>query len=215
MAKYKTITSPKGTAIYPALETPDTKFADSKSPDGVFKTKLRVNAAEGAEYAKQIDAEIDACVAHHKAAGVKNVKRADPPYSIDEETGDYIFTYKVDAFITDKDSGEKRSRKPVLFNAEGQPVTGKLNIGGGSVLKIAACIYRWVKYTTKNGAGVTLQPVGVQVIDLKAFGGNRDAAAFGFGTEEGFAGNGAAVPAGDREEEDEAQDNEGSDGSAF
>jgi hypothetical protein len=72
--------------------------------------------------------------------------------------------------------GELFSRQPKMFDASGQAVTE--NIGGGSKLKVAVVPYFW--YTASLGAGITLQPKAVQILDLVTWSSGGTAEAYGF-----------------------------------
>jgi hypothetical protein len=82
-----------------------------------------------------------------------------------------------------KETGEEYSRKPTLFDAAGKEED--VNIGGGSKLKVAVVPYCW--YTASLGAGITLQPKAVQVLDLVTWGDGGSAQAYGFDVSEATA----------------------------
>jgi hypothetical protein len=82
---------------------------------------------------------------------------------------------KVKATGKSKD-GETYTRQPKLFDASGQ-ITNE-NIGGGSKLKVAVVPYFW--YTASLGAGITLQPKAVQILDLVTWSSGGTAEAYGF-----------------------------------
>jgi len=52
------------------------------------------------------------------------------------------------------------------------------NVGGGSKLKVAVVPYFW--YTASLGAGITLQPKAVQILDLVTWSSGGSAEAYGF-----------------------------------
>jgi hypothetical protein len=80
--------------------------------------------------------------------------------------------------------GEKSFAQPKLFGSDGQPITD--NIGGGSQIKVAVVPYCW--YTASDlGAGITLQPKAVQVLDLVTWGDGGSAQAYGFDVSEATA----------------------------
>jgi hypothetical protein len=89
---------------------------------------------------------------------------------------------KVKAMGKNKE-GETFSRQPKLFGADGQPL--EANIGGGSKLKVAVIPYCW--YTASLGAGITLQPKAVQVLDLVTWGDGGSAVSYGFDVTESAA----------------------------
>jgi hypothetical protein len=72
--------------------------------------------------------------------------------------------------------GELFSRQPKMFDVSGKAVTE--NIGGGSKLKAAVVPYFW--YTASLGAGITLQPKAIQILDLQTWSSGGSAEAYGF-----------------------------------
>lgn len=193
--------TPKGVASWPRLHEPDVKF----KTEGEYSVKLRLSGAAAAELATIIDG---ACDAAHEAARKqiaeakakeKNPKkraeikeRSDVPYKElyenDEPTGDYEFNFKMKASGVSKKTGKPWTRKPAVFNAKGKPMADeeKAKIGGGSIIKVAYEISPF--YTAALGAGVSLRLDAVQVLEIKSFQ-SRDAAAFGFGEEDGYDGS--------------------------
>jgi hypothetical protein len=169
-----TITTPVGIARYPSLNKPDTKFDEV----GVYKVNLEMSA-EGAEpFLSQVESLLAEFVAQKKTELKKDkLKMHQAPW--EENDGQVQLKLKVKALGKDK-AGETYSRAPKLFNASGEVITD--NIGGGSKLKVAVVPYCW--YTASLGAGVTLQPKAVQVLELVTWGDGGSAAAYGFDVEE-------------------------------
>lgn len=162
----KTMLSPMGTAVYPSLNTPDTKF----DADGVYKTDLRLDPEAGATFAAQIDelmAQSEAKALEEK--GTKKVKVANPPYRIDEETGDYLFRFKTKAAGTSRRTGEKWARTVPLVDAQRQPCPGA-RVGGGSEIVVA--FEPNLYFVAAVGAGVSLKIKAVQIVNLVEWGGN-------------------------------------------
>jgi hypothetical protein len=193
--------SPKGVAIFPYLNKPDTKW----KPEGEFKTKQRIPTDEAEDLIAiiekaQEEAKAEAMVKAKAKNKTKMVKAADLPFSAElddseEETGNTLFNFKSTASGTTK-AGKAWSRKLALFDAKGKPF--KKDIYGGSTLIIAFTAEPWVN--PKFEYGVKLQMEAVQVIDLVSTGGGavRSASAYGFGQEEGYEDSG----------EDESSDDE-------
>lgn len=199
----QTITSPKGIAVYPHLNTPDTKF----DPVGHFKVDLRVPASEGgAEFAAQIDAMIEAQYeAVLEETGKKKVKRSNEPYTIDEDTGDYIFKFKSKAGGVTK-AGEKWTRRMTLVDANLQPCPGA-KVGGGSEIIVATEPFPY--YTAAIGCGVSLRIKAVQVVTLREWGQSTEG--LGFEAVDGFTATpeqaSAFVPSADESaDEDDDED---------
>jgi hypothetical protein len=219
--------TPKGTAIYPKLDKPDTKF----DADGVYEVKLKFDpaatdgvigktSATWAEIVEKAEAVRDEFLATTKkelAAGdgkqklkAKNITALDfgNEQDVDDdgnETGLVLVKAKMKASGVSKKDGKPWARKPTLFDSKGKPLPANAPpIWGGSQLKVAAevCPY----YNAKdNVVGITLRLNAVQVIELVS-GQGRTASAFGFGEEEGgytaeeeqsFNAGGDAADAGD------------------
>jgi hypothetical protein len=126
-------TSPRGVAVYPHLTSPDTKFKD----EGEFHTKLRVPADAAAATVKQIDAEIAKIAAEtKKEKKLKTVKMSPAPYSVDDETGDVTFTFKMKASGISKKTNKPWERTPTFFDAKGNVLVEAPKIGGGSTLRV-------------------------------------------------------------------------------
>lgn len=177
MAK-KTITTPIGVAVYPRVERADTKFDKA----GVYSVKLRLSSAEGGPIIKMIEHGIDTAVASAKEKNPgKKVKRADAPYSVDDDSGDYLINFKLKASGKTKE-GKEFTQKVSVFDAKGKPFLNS-KIGGGSRIRVGFEMGEF--YTALIGAGVTLRLRAVQVIDYTEYNGG-DAKSYGFGEEDGF-----------------------------
>lgn len=131
--------TPKGIAVYPWLNKPDTKFGDK------FKTGLRVSPKEAEELIAAIKS------ANQEAHGAK-ASSARVPYKTDEETGEIIFRLQS-------------KYQPKLVDSAGQviaPATAPM-IWGGSTLRVKGAIKT---YDTGGNIGTSLQIQAVQVVDL-------------------------------------------------
>lgn len=186
--------SPKGLFSYPKLTEPDTKFKE----EGEYSVNLILD--KDTPEAKKLMAQVDKAAAESLAeakAKAKNAAEARKwetkylPYNDveDEETGEPTGQIKVKftmkASGVSKKTGKPWTRKPALFDAKGKPITGDVNIGGGTIGKIS---YEIVPYspTTQVGASVKLALEAVQIIELREWG-ERSADSYGFGEEEGYA----------------------------
>lgn len=183
--------TPVMTAVWPHLHAPDTKF----NAGGVYSTKgTPVDSNAGAKLAAEIDAAIDASVEEAKKDPKnkgKKIKRADAPYSLNEETGEYTFNFKLNATGTKKD-GTTFTQAPALFDGKGNKIPAGVRIGGGSQIVVAYEISSF--FTPLVGAGVTVRLKACQVLKLEQFGGN--ASAFGFETtDDGFDASGMEAEA--------------------
>jgi hypothetical protein len=170
----KTITTPVGIARYPHLNRPDKKFSEV----GEFKVNLELPSDEAEPFVKQVEALFAEFVAAKKTELKKDkLKLHAAPW--EENDGVIMLRLRVKAVGKSKE-GEEFSRAPKLFNASGEIITD--NIGGGSKLKVAVVPYFW--YTASLGAGITLQPKAIQVLDLVTWGDGGSASAYGFNVVE-------------------------------
>lgn len=200
-----------GVAIYPYLTKPDTKF----NADGEYKVKLRLNPdsmirdVQGREIADVqtfLDDMMLKAVEKAKQENKGRIKEGDPPYIIDDETGDLLVNFKLKAQVRTKE-GSTFSQKPALFDAKGKPITPE-SIWGGSKIKVSFEVVPY--YTRIVGAGVTLRLRAVQVLELVTGGSGGSAESFGFGEEEGYEAGDEAANAGFAEaDEDEVEYEDG------
>lgn len=178
--------TPAGTAQYPRLNKPDTKF----KADGEYKVTLVLDAATAEPLIEQIDAAMAESLVkarRENPAKAKTIKGAsDKPYKIEtdndgNETGNYKFNFKMSAKVTKRD-GTSYEQKPAVFDAKLRPIPATVNVGGGSTVRVKFEMYRF--YTALVGAGVSLRLLAVQILDLVEYSRNG---AEGFGEEEGYA----------------------------
>ena len=174
----KTLTTPAGIARFPSLNRPDTKFSEV----GVYKVNLELSAADAEPFIKQAEA-LFAEFLEDKKRELKKDKLKLHAAPWEENDGLVQLKLKVPAMGKNKETGEEYSRKPTLFDAAGKEED--VNIGGGSKLKVAVVPYCW--YTASLGAGITLQPKAVQVLDLVTWGDGGSAQAYGFDVSESAA----------------------------
>jgi hypothetical protein len=142
MANQNKFVSPKGTAQYPWLTKPDTKFSE----EGVFKVSLAIPEAEGKAFAK---AAQDAFVAEY---GQAKLAKAHMPFKKDEN-GNLVFNFKS-------------KLKPRLYDSAGKPITEDVSVGGGSILKVSGA---FGPYNKGVNTGVALYLNAVQIISLVEF----------------------------------------------
>jgi hypothetical protein len=179
-AKLERYVTPTGIAQYPHLTKPDTKF----NPDGEYKVNLELSDPDAiATITSFLDEQTANAIQKAKEENKgKKIKESDPPYTVDEETGKCVVRFKLKAKVTPK-TGEGWAQKPALFDAKGAPITGSINIGGGTKMKVS---YECVPYYTAiAGAGVSLRVRAVQILELVEYG-SAGAGAFGFGEEDGY-----------------------------
>lgn len=178
-----TFTTPKGRAVWPKLSEPDTKW----NADGEYSVTLAVPLKDAQGLMTQIDEVWDENYAYAKAENKKARESVHRPYSAEEdedgnETGNILFKFKMKARVKSRATGKEIELTPKLFDATGAPCPG-VNVGGGSTIRVNAKARGY--YTGSIGAGVSLSLYGVQILDLKSFGG-ATAAEMGFDKEDGY-----------------------------
>ena len=180
--------TPIGTAVYPRLKTPDTKFDEL----GIYKADIAIPLVD----AEPLMAQLQAL---HKAHTGKAAAVADNTmWTVENDdsgqpTGRVIFKLRVKNRLNKK--GELWDRRPKLFDAALKPVD--VNPWGGSKLVVSFDVYEWIAGVKK---GVSLQPVGVQIIELVSGEGGADASAMGFKAAAGYTAPVATSYDGDEEE---------------
>lgn len=157
-----------------AIEKPSTKFNE----DGTYSCKLVFSGKSAKIMKDKIDGYMAAAKAETRAKG-----NAAAPYKIVGKT--LVVNFKNKAVIK-KRTGETINVMIRLFDAKNKEVSEPMGIGVGSKVKIAYTVYSWSN-PSQGGAGITLQPAMVQVIDLvkASFGGGSEGSPFG--EEEGYA----------------------------
>jgi len=178
---YIGVVTPAGTAIYPHLTQPDTKF----NAMGEYKVSLAIDEVEAAPLIESIEQATKQ--AEKLIPQGKRPKMAEPPYfnELDDqgqETGRVVFKFKMKAKINTKD-GRTIEMSPKLFDAQGTLVNDVDSIWGGSTLRVSADLVPY--YVATTGAGVSARLKAVQIIELKT-GGGSNAESFGFEATEGF-----------------------------
>lgn len=182
MADKITLTTPKGIAVFPALIRADTKFDEL----GQYKCDLRVPVQEAQGFIKKIE---EVYRDHIGKAHPKNPETGNKNalYSVERDddgnaTGNIILKIRVKNKL--RKDGEVWDRRPKLFDAKLKPITGVKSIWGGTEMKVSVEVYCWNNGTTK---GVSLQPLGVQILKLvEGKGGDADGSSMGFEAEDGF-----------------------------
>jgi hypothetical protein len=177
--KFVRLTTPVGTAIYPRLTTPDTKF----DKDGVYSVDLELDSTNK-EAAAFIDTLKKAADEAYKATceskGGKKLKRADLP--VKDGEGDMVrIKFKLKA----KAGNEEKSwsQKPTLFDSSGMAIQTPPNVGSGSRIKVAFEVVPF--FTAMVGAGVSLRMKAVQILDLKEYTPGDNFDAYGFKADPG------------------------------
>jgi len=189
--------SPKGEAYFPKLDEPDTAF----NVDGEYKIGLILDEEAGERFLEYLNSKRDEAVAlvtdqaeagerDIKPAKLKKLGAADVSCKMQEdaegeETGSYIFNFKMKAKVTSKKTGKVFEFRPGVFDAKRNVIDPAVTpIWGGSTVRIA---YELAPYYTPkdNAAGVSMRLEAVQVLERQG-PGERNAQSYGFDEEDGF-----------------------------
>lgn len=203
------LTSPAGVAIFPHLQTPDTKFKD----EGEYRVRLKLGPENGA-FLDRIRAESERCFEEEKAkllAGDGKAKAAAKALQlgcpitpeVDEdgnETGSFLVSFKRNAVQKTRRDGKVVKETDVIipiFDGAGNRIPPNVEVWGGSTIRVSFFVGSYYAAAAKS-AGATLKILAVQVIDLVTKGGGK-AEDFGFETD-GDAVVQSPAPAADADE---------------
>jgi len=180
--------SPKGVAVFPRLNEPDFKW---KPEAGQYSTKIRLPKEEAEAFLAKFQVMADDIYTQTLAAtkGKKDkkgklieVENAGLPFAVETdkegtETGSLLIAFTANASYIDKITKVKKEIKPGIYDSQGKPTN--VQVGGGSILKVA---FQPMPYYNEGAGktGVSFRLEGVQVVELRQFGGNLN-----FGVEEG------------------------------
>ena len=172
----KTISTPIGTAMYPKLTEPDTKF----NSDGVYSCKLILTKDDFEKFSAVIDPwfekEYERLV---KESGKKRLDRSQKlPLKLNDDNEYEVFAKQVAQRETSKGL---LKFDVALFDSQGKKINNPPNIGSGSKLRLGVEPSAW--FTPVMGVGYTLRLKAAQIIELKEFQGA--AGGFSFDAEEG------------------------------
>jgi len=185
--KYPILNTPKGVAVWPNLNAPDTKF----KPEGEYTARLAFdpNLPEVQKLITTLEKVRDELFEEFRAEKPAHKKFEVAPVFTEEldkegeETGRITINFKMKASGVSKKTNKPWTRKPTIFDSKGKEIKNPPTIGGGSVLRVACEL---------GGGGVPsakkfyLSPklVGVKLLELVTFG-SVTAAGCGFGEDEG------------------------------
>ena len=181
----KVITTPKGKAVWPRIDTPDTKFDE----DGVYSCKLHVSEGDFKAFEAIIKPKLDAAYKEECSRQGKDKIRmaASSPLRINDE-GDHEIYAKQKAKVHTKSKGTLEFTIAAV-DSQGKKIDMP-KIGSGSTLKMAVEVNTW--FVPSQGFGYTLRLRAVQVLDLIEYGGGDSS--FGFGAEaDGYVGSGESL----------------------
>ena len=203
----KKIVTPKGASEWAYLFSPDTKF----DADGAYRLNLKVPADKAAALCATLDDLVEEQWQKviEEQPKLKNKLQKVSPYEEDlndngDPTGDLVFKFKQKARVTAR-SGKVYEIKPKVFDAKGKPITQAINLGNGSIVKVAFEPSPYFVAATKS-VGVSLRGFDVQVIKIEEYGSGSSSV---FGQEEGYEYE--EIEAGedfDTEEEDLGEDDD-------
>lgn len=197
------ITSPRGVFAFPALDKPDYGTDEYPKPQGVFKVSLIMKKEDPATKAflaqlepvyKEAVASAEQQFAQLPVSSRKKhgEVKLNPLYvdrydrETEELTGEIEFRISMDSsgtFKTGPKSGEKWTRKPLLFDASGGRITDPPEIWGGTEGKVRVQLRPYFIAGTA-ACGVKLGLLAVQILSLVE-GGGQSADQLGFEPEEG------------------------------
>lgn len=159
------ITTGVGTAHYPHVHAPDTRFA-KKPEDAVYKCGIVLKGAD----AKRVLKTARSLIKKALSSGIASDPMKLPgEWDKDTET------------LTLKNC--KSQYAPALFDAAGEPLPEGLRLGGGSKVRLALNLK---VYEGFGNTGVTCYLNAVQVIEYVE-SSSGDATSFGFDATEGFS----------------------------
>lgn len=160
----------RGVAVYPALNTADTKFHDL----GMYKADVRVGLDEAKPIMERLGKIHLEWTGKEIKPGKTNLWVLDENDQ-GERTGTVTFRCKVKN-IRRKD-GQIWDRKPKQYDTQNNVINEQ--VWGGTEYVVGAEVYCWQAGADK---GVSLQPVAVQIIELVGPSGDSDT---GFDTMDG------------------------------
>ena len=195
--KYEAFVSPVGTAVFPYLITPDTRF----NSDGTYVVDLSLPKELAADFTSRLEGTLEKFFTTElnttqqttlARKPVFKVEYTRPDYTdaaegdaaeasrqaikdshVPEETGNVLFRLKMNAKFT-KRNGEIVEQHPIVVDAEsGERVTE--NVWTGSTLRVKGQIIPYINNAAQV-AGLSLRLKSVQVIDLVT--GSGDGAGF-------------------------------------
>jgi hypothetical protein len=166
--------TPKGTAVFPSLARPDTKFDEL----GMYKADLSVPLQEAKDLMGKLTEVFKRHTGKAPNANENTMWYKQTDKDTGEETGNVVFKIRVKNRMTK--SGQLWDRKPVLFDAALKPI--QVNPWGGTEMIVSMSVYAW---NAGGKMGVSLQPQAIQIINLVEGG----TSSHGFEVTEGFDGS--------------------------
>ena len=168
----------KGKAIYPHLRTPDMYEGN----DLGFTIRLMPSMEDAQKFEEFLRAELDKAASLPEFAGKKLNDRSALIGMGETQEGDTVFKFKTKSTYKTK-SGDIMNRVIPIYDSQGKPLSKNVDVGHGSIVKVAFSLHPY--YKTKTIKGLTLYLNAVQVLELVKRNDERGADAFGFGAVEG------------------------------
>ena len=177
--KLPTIVTPEGRTEWLKAFTPDYKFNEL----GEYGCTLIIENAAALPLMSTLDEFMTTSIANamDETGKSKDKIKTNPPYSINDETGDVSFKFKLKAKVQGRNGDFEQ--KPLVIDARKVPVTDEVPTWNGSRVRIGFQPVTY--YTGLVGAGVSLRMKIVQLIEALDGGGGSGAAS-GFDVEDGF-----------------------------
>jgi len=192
------ITTAIGTAQYPWVNTPSTKFV----PEGEYSCNIILTKQEGEAIIKKVEPILEKKQKEQAEESGKKVKTYELPIQLEGDT--YVLKAKLKPVNGKRKDGSDYTRSLGLFDSKGNPWDREVIIRGGSKVRLNVRPKTW--FSPLMGVGVSLELLAVQVIEL-ADGelSSQAAESFGFTEVEGGYVNGGETldQALDAEEEEE------------
>lgn len=208
----KSFTTPRGIAVFPKLNEPDTKFDN----DGVYSVTLAFDSddEDASALIRRLeslrDEQFDAFISENpkKKKVAKPAPVATPELDDDgEETGRILLKFKMKASGTSRKTGKRWEMQPAIFAGK-QQLDDPPNIGGGSVLRVSFDTHGAFVESSKQFY-LTLRLNAVQIIELRSFG-QRSADDYGFDDEEdGYRPDDAKADSAPFEDADDSAEDDG------
>lgn len=186
-------TTPPGTARYPRLDSPDTKYKS----DGTYRVTLRWPTEQIAALQAKVEALAQQRFDELRKQDKKKAATAsiaDTPFKTvyddeGEPTGETEATFKLDAVMRwkDKGTGEPKSRvqRPIVADARGKPTKATPWTGSTMAVHFEARPDYW---SGQKKVGVSLRLIGAQIIKLVQGSGKESIEDMGFDTyDDGFS----------------------------
>jgi hypothetical protein len=168
------ITTPRGTAQYPKLRTPEY----FEGAEVGYTIQMLFNKEDTDKLIARLEAELEAAKNSSEFKGKKwtNARIG----TREDKNGDIVFKFKTKTSYQLK-TGEIKQRTIPIFDAQGTPIKG--DIGHGSICRVRFTVNPYHK--SSANCGLTLYLDAVQVIEYKEPGG-VSAEAYGFEKEDGY-----------------------------